>query len=238
MIRSALALLLLVSVACDRPAVVPEAAAPASRSAAAAETASPMAPADGALRIVVVGDSLAAGYGLREEQAFPALVEAQLRARGWRVDVVNGGVSGDTTAGGLARLPWLLRQQPDIVVVELGANDGLRGLAIEEIVANLRQIVERSRQAGARVLLVGMRIPPNYGDDYAGRFAAVYPRLAEELGVPLMPFLLDGVGGHAELIQADGLHPNAEGQVLVADAVVPHLEPLVREIAGRPAGAP
>lgn len=230
MSRPLLVLLLLAGLACDRPQAAPEGAAPApSARRETAEQTATLGP--DALRIVVVGDSLAAGYGLAEEQAFPARVEEGLRQRGWGVEVVNGGVSGDTTAGGLARLAWLLRQEPDIVVIELGANDGLRGLPLDTIAANLRQMAQRSRQAGARVLLVGMRVPPNYGDDYAGRFSELYVRLAAELDVPLMPFLLDGVGGRPDLNLPDGIHPNAEGHAVVAAAVVAHLEPILREVA-------
>jgi len=179
--------------------------------------------------VVFLGDSLTAGYGLPEADAYPALIEAALAAEGRPVRVVNAGVSGDTSAGGLARLDWVLRLEPDVVVVELGPNDGLRGLPLEATEANLRRIVERGRAAGARVLLAGMLIPPNYGPDYAGRFAAIYPRLAEELDAPLVPFLLEGVGGEPDLNLADGIHPNAAGHRRVAENVLPHLRPLVAD---------
>jgi acyl-CoA thioesterase-1 len=187
--------------------------------------------------VVFLGDSLTAGFGLGEEQAYPALAGAALAAEGRPVRVVNAGVSGDTSAGGLARLDWVLRLAPDAVVVELGPNDGLRGLALDATEANLREIVERSRAAGARVLLAGMLIPPNYGPDYAGRFAAIYPRLAAELDVPLVPFLLEGVGGEPDLNLADGIHPNAAGHRRLAENVLPHLRPLVAA-AGSGAGPP
>jgi acyl-CoA thioesterase I len=173
--------------------------------------------------VVFLGDSLTAGLGLAEEQAFPALVAQQLREAGTPIRMVNAGVSGDTSAGGLRRLPWLLRQRPDVLVVGLGANDGLRGLPLAEVEANLREIVRLSGEAGARVLLLGMRIPPNYGGDYAGGFAAVYERVAEDLDVPLVPFLLEGVGGDPDLNLPDGLHPNPEGQERVAGNVLPYL---------------
>jgi len=186
------------------------------------------------IRVVFLGDSLVAGYGLPEDEAFPALVEEELRRRGWPVEVINGGVSGDTTAGGRSRLGWLLRQSPDLIVVELGINDGLRGLPIESIVANLREVVKRAQNAGVLVLLVGMRIPPNYGASYADRFEAIYPELAAEFGVALMPFLLDGVGGRAELNLADGIHPNSAGHRIVARTMVPYLEALLDELPAPP----
>lgn len=177
--------------------------------------------------IVFMGDSLTAGYGLAEEEAFPAVLERKLGEDGLRVRVVNAGVSGDTSAGGLRRLDWLLKQNPDVLVVGLGGNDALRGQPVEEIASNLRAIIVKARHAGTKVLLLGMRIPPNYGDDYAGRFAAVYTDVARDTGVPLVPFLLDGVGGHAELNQLDGIHPTAKGHEVVARNVLPHLERLL-----------
>ncbi len=186
-------------------------------------------------RVVFLGDSLTAGYGLGEEQAYPALLGKLLAAEGTPVRVVNAGVSGDTSAGGLARLDWILRQKPDLVVVELGPNDGLRGLPLAMTEKNLREIVARCRAAGARVLLVGMQIPPNYGPDYAGAFRDLYPRLAEELDVPLVPFLLAGVGGEPGLNLPDGLHPNAEGHRIVARNVLPYLREV---LAGSKAPTP
>lgn len=185
-------------------------------------------------RIVFLGDSLSAGFGLAEEEAFPALVGEELARRGLAVRVINAGVSGDTTAGGLERLAWLLAQRPRLVVVELGANDGLRGQPVEAIEANLREIVRRSREAGAVVALCGMRMPPSYGRDYASAFEAIYPRLARELELPLLPFLLEGVAARPELNLPDGIHPNPAGHQLVARTVADFLEPLIRELeAGR-----
>jgi acyl-CoA thioesterase I len=189
--------------------------------------AAPSTPASDLPVVAFLGDSLTAGYGLGEAQAFPARLEEQLQAEGLPFRAVNAGVSGDTSAGGLARLDWVLSTGPDVVVVELGPNDGLRGLDLAMTETNLRAIVRRASEAGARVLLVGMRIPPNYGPDYAGRFEELYPRLAEELDVPLVPFLLADVGGVPELNQGDGIHPTAEGQEIVAANVAPHLEPLL-----------
>jgi len=179
---------------------------------------------------VILGDSLTAGLGLPEEQAYPALIEAELRRRGWAIEVVNAGVSGDTTAGGRSRLAWLLRQRPQILVVGLGANDGLRGLSVSEMEANLRAILEASREQGVSVLLTGMQVPPNYGAEYAARFAAVFPELAADFGVPLVPFLLEGVGGRADLNLPDGIHPNAAGHRIIATHLLPALEELLRQV--------
>ncbi len=212
------------------PAPRPEPAAPAA-DAPRADAPRADAPRADETLIVFLGDSLTAGYQLDESEAFPAHVEASLRDAGLAARVVNAGVSGDTTTGGLARLDWLLRQQPDVLFVGLGGNDGLRGTPLETSEANLRAIVERAQAAGVRVLLAGMLIPPNYGPDYTEAFAAIYPRLAADLGVPLIPFLLEGVAARPELNLPDGIHPNAEGQRIVAGTVVEHLEPLLDELA-------
>ncbi len=177
--------------------------------------------------VLFLGDSLTAGYGLNEDQAFPARVAALLEGVGRPIRVVNAGVSGDTSAGGLSRVDWLLRQQPDVVVVELGANDGLRGLPVEATEANLRVILERILATGARILLVGMQLPPNYGPDYTARFRDLFPRLAAELEVALLPFLLEGVAAEPPQNLPDGLHPNAEGHRRVAETVLNYLEPLL-----------
>ncbi len=190
-------------------------------------TSDQLDPGDGAPLVVYLGDSLAAGLGLAEEEAFPALVEGLLRREGIVIRTVNAGVSGDTSAGGLSRLNWLLRQSPAVVVVELGANDGLRGLEPEMTEHNLRQIVEQCLAAGAGVLLVGMKVPPNYGGDYARRFEEVYPRLANELGVALMPFLLEDVAADPALNLGDGIHPNAAGQQRIAANIVPYLKEIL-----------
>jgi acyl-CoA thioesterase-1 len=181
--------------------------------------------------MVFLGDSLTAGLGVGEGDAFPEQVRLRLAAEGVAVRVVNAGVSGDTTAGGLARLAWVLRQEPEILVVGLGANDGLRGLAPEDTEANLRAIVEEAHRTGANVLLLGMMLPPNYGPDYTDAFEQIFPRLARELETPLVPFLLTDVAGVPELNQADGIHPTAEGHSLMADNVLP---PLRAMLAGLP----
>jgi acyl-CoA thioesterase-1 len=175
------------------------------------------------VRVVVLGDSLAAGLGLPEAEAFPALVEARLREEGLDVEVVNAGVSGDTTAGGLSRLNWVLQRPTDVLVVELGGNDALRGQPLENTEANLREIVRRGRAAGAEVVLLGMDVPSNYGPDYAAAFADLYPRVAAEEGALLVPGFVREVGSDPALLQADGLHPTAEGQRRLAEALLPAL---------------
>jgi acyl-CoA thioesterase-1 len=193
----------------------------------ASASPSPRAAAEGPL-VVFLGDSLTAGYGLDAEQAFPAVVGATLASEGRPVRVVNAGVSGDTSAGGLARLEWLLQQKPDVLVVGLGANDGLRGQPPEATEANLVEIVRRAKGSGSKVLLLGMKIPPSYGPSYARRFERLYDRVADATDVPLMPFLLDGVAAKPELNLPDGIHPNAEGHRVVAGNLAPYVRDLVR----------
>jgi acyl-CoA thioesterase I len=180
--------------------------------------------------VVALGDSLTAGLGVAADEAFPARLQARLRAEGYDYRVVNAGVSGDTTAGGLRRVDWALRAHPDVVIVALGANDGLRGHSPQAIRANLEEIVARLQASGARVLLVGMRLPPNYGAEYTKEFEAVFPAVARRAKIALMPFLLDGVAADPRLNQADGIHPTAAGQQMVADRLWPYLRPLLRPI--------
>jgi acyl-CoA thioesterase-1 len=180
--------------------------------------------APGGPLVVFLGDSLTAGFGVAEPEAFPALVAERLRSRGRPVRVVNAGVSGDTSAGGLRRLDWVLGLEPDLLVVGLGANDGLRGQPPEALEANLRAILTRALERDVGVVLLGMRLPPNLGDEYVTAFEAVYPRLARELGVPLVPFLLDGVAARRSLNLEDGIHPNAAGHRLLAENVMPSVE--------------
>ncbi len=187
--------------------------------------ASPASAADHV--IAALGDSLTAGLGVSPEEAYPAVLEARLRREGFEYRVINAGVSGDTSAGGLRRIDWVLKLRPDVVIVALGANDGLRGQAPDVLRDNLTRIIERARAAGVRVLLAGMRLPPNYGDDYARAFAGVYPAVARTTGVPLAPFLLDGVAGDARLNQPDGIHPTVEGQRVIAERLWPYLKPLL-----------
>ena len=179
--------------------------------------------------IVVLGDSLTAGLGLLPDEAYPVLLEQRLRREGFAYRVVNAGVSGDTTAAGLRRVEWVLRSRPAIVIVALGANDGLRHQSVAAMRDNLVAIVRRLRAAGATVLLAGMRVPPNYGDEYGRAFTAVFPDVARTTSVPLGPFLLDGVAGDPRLNQPDGIHPTAEGQRLIADRLWPYVKPLLRK---------
>lgn len=178
--------------------------------------------------VLVVGDSISAAFGMDTRQGWVALLEKRLAEGGFTQQVVNASISGDTSAGGLARLPTLLAQhQPELVIIELGGNDGLRGQAPGQLQQNLAAMVDRSRAAGAKVLLLGMQLPPNYGQRYTRAFAAVYENLATEKQVPLVPFFLEGVGGEAGMIQADGIHPTVSAQPRLLDNVWPQLQPLL-----------
>lgn len=175
-----------------------------------------------------MGDSLSAAYGIETSQGWAALLQERLRAHGHDEQVVNASISGDTSAQGLTRLPpELARHHPAIVILELGANDGLRGLAVTNMRENLARMIQLCKQAGARVLLVGIYLPPNYGPQYTQAFAAVYPQLARQYHVPLVPFLLAGIAEHRNLMQGDGLHPLASAEPRVLDNVWPLLEPLL-----------
>jgi acyl-CoA thioesterase-1 len=187
--------------------------------------------------IVALGDSLTAGYGLPAEAAFPAQLEAYLRARGLDWRVVNAGVSGDTSAGGLARLDWALADRPAIVLVELGANDGLRGLSVVAMEANLERILATLMEKGITPVLAGMRAPPNLGPDYAEAFAAVFPRLAAKHGVAFDPFFLEGVAAEPALNQADGIHPTAAGVARIVARLGPLIERVIAERHASRAGA-
>ena len=183
-----------------------------------------------ATRILALGDSLTAGFGLSPDQAFPVRLAARLKTDGYDVVVDNGGVSGDTSADGLARLDWAMGDHPDVVLVELGANDMLRGLDPKQAEANLDAILARLKTAKVKVLLLGMRAASNWGTDYQHQFDAIYPALAKKYGVPLYPFFLDGVAMDPTLNQGDGLHPNAAGVAVI----VSHLAPAVERLLGKP----
>ena len=180
-----------------------------------------VARADEPLRILAFGDSLTAGFGLPDTDGFVAQLQAALTSKGVKAKVINGGVSGDTTAGGLARLDWALGDDPQLVILELGANDGLRGLDPKSTQANLDAILTRLGDQKRAVLLAGMRAPPNLGEEYANAFDAIYPALAERHHVALYPFFLDGVAAHAELNQEDGIHPNAAGVKVIVGHMLP-----------------
>jgi acyl-CoA thioesterase-1 len=198
--------------------------------------ASPAAAADRV--IAVLGDSLTAGLGVAPDEAYPALLEARLRQEDYDYRVINAGVSGDTSSGGVRRVDWVLRLRPEIVIVALGANDGLRGQPLPQLFTNLVAIVQKAQRAGARVLLAGMRVPPNYGTGYARDFAAVFPDVARRMNVPLVPFLLEGVAAEVRFNQSDGIHPNAEGQRKIAEHLWPHLRALlVKRAAAAPGPA-
>ena len=179
--------------------------------------------------VLAFGDSLTAGHGVLPEEAYPALLEARLRREGYAYRVVNAGVSGDTTAGARRRLPWALRTKPSVVIVALGANDGLRGRPVASMRDDLASIVDGFADTGARVLLAGMRLPPNYGEPYTRQFAAAFGEVARRRGVAFMPFLLADVAGDARLNQADGIHPTADGQRVIAEHLWPYLRPLLRK---------
>lgn len=213
--------------ACGRP-VAEEAALSDTQ---VAELTGQAAPAVG---IAVLGDSLTAGFGLLQNEAFPALLGMEFEADGYhQVDLLNAGVSGDTSAGGLARLEWVLEPSVRILVVALGANDALRGVPPSETKRNLSQIIETAKGRGVMVLLAGMEAPPNLGEDYRNAFRSIFPELAMTHHVPLVPFLLEGVAGVPSLNQADGIHPTAEGQRMIAALVYARLQPMVDDLLSR-----
>ncbi|OZY46367.1 arylesterase [Pseudomonas lundensis] len=178
--------------------------------------------------ILIVGDSISAGFGLDTRLGWVSLLEQRLEREGHDDRVVNASISGDTSAGGQARLPALLTEhKPDVVIVELGGNDGLRGQPPAQLQQNLASMIQQSKKAGAKVLLLGMRLPPNYGVRYTTAFAEVFPKVAEENDIPLVPFLLEGIGGVPSMVQSDGIHPTAEAQPRLLDNVWPMLKPLL-----------
>jgi acyl-CoA thioesterase I len=179
--------------------------------------------------ILFYGDSITAGYGLSPEEAFPSLVEKKLNKTDKKVKVVNAGLSGETSAGGLSRVDWILRQPVDIFVLELGGNDGLRGLPLDQTRKNLQGIIDKvkSKYPNCKIVLAGMMVPPNMGKEYTDDFKRVFPELATKNKATLIPFILDGVGGIEKLNQADGIHPNAEGHQIISNKIAPVFEKLL-----------
>jgi acyl-CoA thioesterase I len=179
--------------------------------------------------ILFYGDSLTAGYGLSADEAFPALIDKKLKQQGKNWKAVNGGLSGETSAGGLSRIDWMLRQPVDIFVLELGGNDGLRGLPLEQTTSNLQGIIDKvkAKNPNVKIVLAGMMVPPNMGPEYTEKFKSVYPELARKNKATLIPFLLDGVGGVEKLNLPDGIHPNVEGHKIVAETVWKAIAPLL-----------
>lgn len=187
-------------------------------------------------RIVAFGDSLTAGLGVAADETYPAELQRRLDARGLRYRVINAGVSGETTAGGLRRVPWVLRSKPEIVILELGANDGLRGLRVDETRANLETIIQQLQQSGVLVILAGMKLPPNYGKDYLSGFERLYPELAARYHLPLIPFFLEGVAASNALNQADGIHPTAQGYRMIVEMMLERLQPVLTNARKMKAG--
>lgn len=217
---------LLVGAGCGRSDGRPAAQAPEPPAASSPVATTPT--------VVFLGTSLTAGLGLDPAMAYPALVQAKIDSAGLRYRVVNAGVSGETSAGALRRIDWLLRNPPAVLVIETGANDALRGQNPDSIRANIQAIIDRARARTPppRIVLVGMEALPNYGQAYAARFRRIYPDLAKRNGLPLVPFLLDGVAGVDSLNQADGMHPTAAGQRIVANTIWMTLGPLLRNGRG------
>lgn len=183
-------------------------------------------------RIVVLGDSLAAGLGVEPSQAFPALLQRKIDEAGWKDRVINAGVSGDTSADGLSRVDWLLKSRIDVLLLELGGNDGLRGLPVSATRTNLQSIIDRVKRSNpeAQIVIAGMQMPPNMGAEYTSAFKALYPELAGRNGAALVPFLLEGVAGRRDLMQEDRIHPTAAGHQIVADNVWKTLQPLLARV--------
>lgn len=182
-------------------------------------------------RILFFGDSITAGHGIDQDKAFPALIRQKVDSLGWDFKVINAGLSGETSAGGLRRIDWMLRQPVDVFVLELGGNDGLRGIDPGSTKKNLEAIIDKVREKNpeVRILLAGMQVPPNLGPDYTRQFKKIYPELAREKKVELIPFLLKGVGGNKELNQSDGIHPTAQGHKLLAQNVWEELKPILEK---------
>lgn len=202
----------------------------------ASPAATPTPHSDDRLKIVAFGDSLTAGLGVAPDQSYPAQLQKRLDTLGEPYQVVNAGVSGETSAGGLRRVSWILAGHPYLVILELGGNDGLRGVSLAETRTHLDAIIRRLKEAEVRVMLAGMKLPPNYGKAYTSRFEAMYQDLAHVHSLPLIPFLLEGVGGNTSLNQADGIHPTAEGYRIVVETVLNSLLPVLDKQTGAQSG--
>ena len=179
--------------------------------------------------VLAFGDSLTAGYGVKDEESYPSKLQEKISSAGFPHKVVNAGVSGDTTAGGVRRIRWLMKHEPEIVILALGANDGLRGLSIDEMRKNLEIMITICREHNAQILLAGMKALPNYGEDYMREFETVFPELAEKHDLIFLPFLLEGVAGERKHTQSDGLHPLASGYSIITDLVWQRLKPMLKK---------
>lgn len=179
--------------------------------------------------VLAFGDSLTAGYGVKDEENYPSKLQAKIVSAGFPHKVINAGVSGDTTAGGVRRIRWLMKHEPEIVILALGANDGLRGLSVDEMRKNLETMIAICREHNAQILLAGMKALPNYGEDYMREFETVFPELAKKHDLIFLPFLLEGVAGEREYTQSDGLHPLASGYSIITDLVWQRLEPMLKK---------
>ena len=182
--------------------------------------------------VLFLGDSITAGYGVDPSEAYPAIIQNKIDAKGWRFRVINAGQSGDTSAGGLNRLDWLLKNRIDVLVLELGANDGLRGLPVENTKKNLQAVIDRTRKRypQVKIIIAGMKLPPNWGGDYSRRFEAMFSELAKKNRTALIPFVLEGVGGMRNLNLSDAIHPTPEGHKMVAANVWKVLEPVIKSL--------
>ncbi|NGP88160.1 arylesterase [Fodinibius halophilus] len=182
-------------------------------------------------RILFFGDSITAGYGIKTENAFPALMQQKIDSLGWNFEAINAGLSGETSAGGLRRVDWMLRKPVSVFILELGGNDGLRGIDLDATKKNLQKIIDKVQEEypKATIILTGMQVPPNLGPEYTEKFKEMYPELAEKNNITLLPFLLKGVGGNSELNQADGIHPTAKGHKVIAETVWDTLKPILKD---------
>jgi acyl-CoA thioesterase-1 len=227
------ALLTVASSACNRAEPPPSTGSTAQPQPQEREPARPSSDDDGRPKVVCLGDSLTAGLGLVETESYPSLLQKKIDAEELPFEVVNAGVSGDTSAGGLRRLDWALQGDVKVLIVALGGNDALRGLSVAEMRANISAIVARARDKGVIVMIVGMQAPPNFGQEYTVAFRQVFFDVAREYRTPLVPFLLDRVAGQSSLNQADGIHPNAQGAEIVAQTVWNSLRPILQQMSSQ-----